>query len=329
MRRGDRATAFAAGLATATLLVSSAAGAYCRTASCDPNGAAHSGAVCVPPTPSDCGTPIAWPQSCIEYSVQQDGSPKLGITFAQTEQVMATAFGTWMAAACPGGGHPDIQVTEGPPVTCDMHEYNQMAGNANIILFRDAIWPYEGSSNTLALTTITYSLDTGAIYDADMELNSADNHFTIGDTSVDFDLLSIVTHESGHFLGMAHSHDPTATMWPVYNEHTTNLRHLAADDTAGICAAYPPGPPTPNCDPTPRHGFSACCAAQQAECTAHDGGVPDGGVPDAGILPGDAVIHQGCCSVAPGSDAPDGCPAGVLLGALGATLLAARRRRRS
>src|SRR5262249_37441580 len=140
----------------------------------------------MPPMPADCGLPIAWPQSCVEYSVQQDGSPKLGITFAETEQIMSKAFGTWMAATCTGGGHPNIQVTEGVPVSCNVHEYNQMAGNANIILFHDDSWPYEGTPNTLALTTVTYNLDTGDIYDADMELNSADNHFTVSDTAVDF-----------------------------------------------------------------------------------------------------------------------------------------------
>src|SRR5689334_23648589 len=48
------------------------------------------------------------------------------------------------------------------------HEYNQNRGNTNLIVFRDDGWPYEGSSNTLALTTVTYNLDTGEIYDADM-----------------------------------------------------------------------------------------------------------------------------------------------------------------
>src|SRR5262249_43161433 len=156
-----------------------------------------------------------------------------------------------------------IKVTEAAPVNCKQHEYNQKAGNANIILYHDDLWPYEGTNNTLALTTVTYNLDTGEIYDADMELNSADNDFTVGDTNVDFDLLSIVPHETGHFLGLAHSHESTATMWPSYDPPTTNLRHISADDIAGICAIYPPGSDRTCCDATPRHGFSPDCAAQQ------------------------------------------------------------------
>jgi hypothetical protein len=241
----------------------------------------------------------------VEYSLQQDGSPKLGITAAAMEPVMQAAFSTWMSAACPGGGAPHILVTQGPSAVCNIHEYNSHAANANVILFHDDSWPYDGSPNTLALTTVTYDLNTGEIYDADMELNSAENHFTLGDTSVDFDLHSIVTHECGHFLGLAHSHDPSAVMWPDYVEHTTNLRHLTPDDVAGICAIYPPMGAVTNCDPTPRHGFSPLCAAEQPPAP------------------------NGCCAVAPGSDRGGPREAALVI-ALGAVALAvhARRRRR-
>ena len=59
-----------------------------------------------------------------------------------------------------------------PDVACRRHEYNAGQGNANIILFHDEVWPYQGTSNTLALTTLTFNTDTGEIYDADMEINA-------------------------------------------------------------------------------------------------------------------------------------------------------------
>src|SRR5262249_7789043 len=145
------------------------------------------------------------------------------------------------------------------------------------------------------------------IYDADMELNSADNDFTTDDTNVDFDLLSILTHESGHFLGLAHSADIHAVMFPDYMEHTTNLRTLTADDIAGICAIYPPGDIPSDCDDAPRHGFSPLCGVDQ----------PPGGT-DGGT--------GGCCTVTPGGATSEGGWTGVGA-ALVALVLASRRGR--
>jgi uncharacterized protein (TIGR03382 family) len=306
-------------VALAALLSTGAAHAYCRTSVCA-TGMPHTAAVCSPPYMDDCGIPLFRSAPCVEYSLQEDGSPKLGLTAADMEPVMQAAFGTWMSAACPSGGTPHILVTQGPGAVCHVHEYNSKAGNANVIMFHDDSWPYEGSPNTLALTTVTYDLNTGEIYDADMELNSADNHFTLGDTSVDFDLLSIVTHESGHFLGLAHSHEPSAVMWPDYVEHTTNLRHLTPDDVAGICAVYPPAGEVTNCDPTPRHGFSPLCSADQTT----SGNPTPINLPCVG---GPCLARSTCCTIAPGST-PESGRGATVVAALGALALAIRSRRR-
>ena len=60
------------------------------------------------------------------------------------------------------------------PVECDRVKYNQDFGNQNVIVFRDDKWDKNDSSNTLALTTVTFNPDTGEIYDADIELNTLD-----------------------------------------------------------------------------------------------------------------------------------------------------------
>jgi MYXO-CTERM domain-containing protein len=318
MRRAARLSALGAGL----LALASAGNAlaFCRTSSCPKKG--PSWQVCTPAEPDDCGVTLFWPSACVGFSVQKDASQF--ITFAQTEQVLTAAFATWMSAPCPGGGTPVITVTEAAPADCRKHEYNQMKANANVVLFQDTDWPYENSANTLALTTVTYNLDTGEIYDADMELNTADIHFTVGDTNVDFDMLSVVTHETGHFLGLAHSHDSSATMWPSYDPPTTNLRHLSADDIAGICAIYPPGDASPCCDATPRHGFSSLCGADQTGAQMLDAGTTCAGSRTSSSGGGTG----GCCAVAPGSTSSDDPYAGAAA-ALGALLLAARSRRRS
>ena len=61
------------------------------------------------------------------------------------------------------------------PVECDQVQYNQDQPNQHVIIFRDDVWPYDDSNNTLALTTVTFDPDTGELYDADMEINSTEN----------------------------------------------------------------------------------------------------------------------------------------------------------
>ena len=246
--------------------------AYCRTTSC---GAAGTGQVCVPSQTGDCGLTLFWASPCVGYSIQQDASKK--VSLAVVEKIVKDSFAAWEGATCSGGA-PRILVTELAAAECTKHEYNQNKGNTNLIVFRDDKWPYEGSSNTLALTTVTYNLDTAEIYDADMELNSADSAITTSDTDVQFDLQSITTHEAGHFLGLAHSMTLSATMFPDYKATQTGLRTLDPDDVLAICATYPAGAPIPpSCDTTPRHGFSTICASEQTTTTGDGDSSTTGG----------------------------------------------------
>lgn len=295
--------AFAA-FALALLVGPAAAHAYCRTASCD--GKSVSWQVCTPALPGDCGAPLYWGNRCVGYTLQEDASAQVGL--ADAENVFAQAFATWMNADCGGGTHPSLELVYQGPVECHQHEYNKEKGNANIVMFVDEGWAY-GSGGILALTTVTYHKGTGEIYDADMELNAENvQSFTLGDDGVEFDLLSIATHEAGHFLGIAHSAEQDATMFTNYQKGSTALRDLTADDVAAICAAYPPTlPKSVECDPEPRHGFASECRAQQ---------------PAPEEEPQEA---QGCAVAAGG---PGGGPSGLAALGLVAGLGALMRRRR-
>src|SRR5262249_41096069 len=77
-------------------------------------------------------------------------------------------------------------------------------------------------------------------FDADVEFNTADYEFTVGDDNVHYDFLSIATHEVGHFLGFAHSEQPGTVMTPTYPPGSTALRNLSPDDAMGMCATFPP-----------------------------------------------------------------------------------------
>lgn len=249
--------------------------AYCRTTTCDPSA---EGANEFCEWDNGClvgGEPLHWPQRCVSFSVQRDGSEKRHISADEAQAIIGQAFAQWTHVPCQGKAGPSIEVHDRGPVICDRQEYNQDQGNANIWMFRDHDWPYE-DDGTLALTTITFNVDTGEIYDADVEINSADNSITAGDVSIRFDLASIVMHEAGHVLGLSHSTVPTATMYTSYSPGSHDLRNLDVDDVRGVCAAIAPDRAvSPVCDPTPRHGFASRCGEETKGCVAT--GVTTGG----------------------------------------------------
>jgi hypothetical protein len=242
-----------------------AAHAYCRTTT-TPVPASYS------PT-RGCftdGLVLFWRGACVGYSVNSAASA--GIPIATATSVVDSAFTTWNHAACGAGEEVGIITSNLGAVDCSEVKYNPNGPNQNVIVFRDDKWPHSDTNNTLALTTVTFNPDTGEIYDADMEINTHDQRVTLTDPVPPdgYDFASIVTHETGHFLGLAHSGDNRATMFANYTPGATAMRNLTADDVAGVCSVYRPDgtrtvlngkvTPGPQCDPTPRRGFTTACA---------------------------------------------------------------------
>ena len=307
MARAERTLAAAGALAV--LFAAGPAGAFCRTTTCD-----------VDMAQSDCtwdgdncatsGHPLFWEDSCSWFGVQQDGSTKRHITHDQLHSAVANAFTKWGKANCGGGKTPSFAMQDTDElygdVVCAQREFNKSAANANVWMFRDADWPYVGAATTIALTTLSVEISTGRILDADVEINSYRTNITTSDVNVGADLDSIVTHESGHFLGLAHSPVADATMFANYSPSSVSIRTLSTDDEQGICAVYPPGK-APACGPPePLYGFSRYCGGKNASTG-----------------PVSSSSKKGC-SVALGS-AEDG---GAALAALAVTAVGARLRRR-
>lgn len=250
--------------AAVVLLGSGSSWAFCRTMTCDPK------------VPGECeeidgcfvgGEFLYWEGGCTSFAVQEDGSPLRGFDYETTRNLVLDAFDAWHRVDC-GGSPASISVRQNLlPVECADPEYNADAGNANTWMYRDSDWPYLGVAVDLALTTVRYNPETGQIYDADVEINTFANDFALPGEREGYDLLDIMTHEAGHFLGLAHSPETDATMYftPVRGQP---MKSLSSDDGEGLCAAYPPDPERAECaDYSPRHGFSPECAAEQSGCT--------------------------------------------------------------
>jgi MYXO-CTERM domain-containing protein len=303
-----RSAALACAVAAVSLFTSGLAHAdYCRTKACD-NQPAYDDVWQTEPDPPcnrdsvGClmeGTPLSWPQSCISFSVQRDGSKKQNIDYELAEETVRSAFQAWLNADCGNGMTPSFAIADYSPAICSVAEYNKDQPNANIFTFRDETWPYENAEDTLALTTITYNTENAQIYDADVEINSAQATFTFSDDETDTqdDLLSVLTHECGHFLGLSHDAVHGSTMYPEYTPGDLYQRTLDDDDVNGICNIFPPGQAIDTTKCTPRHGFSRECATTETKG----------------------------CGVAPSQGGEE--PAAVAL-VFGAALVAARRRRR-
>jgi hypothetical protein len=246
--------------------------AYCRTSTC---GEGVEGTRCDPPQAGDCGEVIAWKRDCIGFSMQGAGSRQVASEVVAS--LLTQAFAEWMRAPC-GAGSPHIRIDDLGPVSCGTVEYNQHDGNANVVVFRDDVWPHDDKVNALALTTVTYDLDTGEIFDADIEVNGT-RKLVANDAGDWYDLLGVLNHEAGHALGLAHSPVPEATMEATIEPADRSFRILHSDDIAGICATYPPGEDIdPTCNPIPRHGFSDQCRSNQqhVDCGLSSGPVPRG-----------------------------------------------------
>jgi hypothetical protein len=252
----------------------------------------------------------------VSYDIQKNASRS--IPYDVAVRVIDKAFAKWTGARCAadaaGAMRVSIEAINLGPVDCDQVGYNKFGGpNQHVIVFRDAVWPHNDANNTLGLTTVTFDADTGELYDADTEINGT-VPLSVSDQLLDggYDFESIVTHEMGHFLGLAHSGDTSATMYARYTPHSTSMRILTPDDVAGICAIYPPdgtrnvdpsvaanGKITADaCDPTPRHGFTTQCPQP---------------------------LKRGC-AIAPGE--PRDSPTGIVLGIV-ASLGIARWRKRA
>jgi hypothetical protein len=136
---------------------------------------------------------------------------------------------------------PDLVTEPGMPESLGHHDGHASNG---VYLLRD--WPYEPTK--LAVTIVTYEMDTGRLLDADVVVNGK-ARYALLDEPVQpgvssYDLAGVLTHEAGHVLGLGESNEgEDATMWPYARPDDTEKRTLAQDDEDGVIESYLSAPP--------------------------------------------------------------------------------------
>ncbi len=232
------------------------ANAFCRTTTCKGKACKEDANGC------DDKTPLKWPTSCVSLSLDRKRSRV--IDASGIDIVVADVIWTWNNVDCGGGKHPSIKLTRTPDVSCGNDEYTQGGPNANVLHFRDDFWEGDKSNDTLATTNASFDAK-GVIRDADISVNTANNRFALAKAEPGtYELRTVLLHEVGHFLGIAHSRKPDSIMNASVETGKGAAKTLSDDDIEAICTAYPPGEDRP-CDPTPEGGFSTTCAGEEPE----------------------------------------------------------------
>ncbi len=178
------------------------------------------------------GSEVRWYLPVVYYYIDPDGFEDFEID--ELIRVTNQCFETWMSVhAGPEfvyAGTIDIKT---PSDDC-----------FNVIFFvQDPIdWMemFHQEDGTAMAMTRTYVDPGGRVMGFDLGFNDAGYDFTNTDDmdAVVTDYANTLTHEIGHVLGLDHSEDPDAVMYPTAPEGEISKRTLSEDDRAGLRYLY-------------------------------------------------------------------------------------------
>lgn len=194
---------------------------------------------------------IRWREVPVRYAVRAPGPRRVDLEVAR--DAIALAFGAWRSPRCTHMDFTDEGVVDEDTPLPDVSQ----------VIFVSEDWPH--ASDAVGLTTMTYSTIDGTIAHGKIEVNEAQFDFVdvvqgCGDRADAFDLAAVLTHEVGHFIGLAHAtpasgvdlEGPGAvTMSARVVACDGAYRSLETDDQDGLCFIYPAGQRARSCDSLP------------------------------------------------------------------------------
>ncbi|XP_033954495.1 collagenase 3-like [Pseudochaenichthys georgianus] len=124
-------------------------------------------------------------------------------------------------------------------------------------------YPFDGPGGTLAHA---FAPSPGIGGDAHFD---EDEDFTFR-SNTDYILFMVAAHEFGHSLGLSHSDDAGALMYPVYSYRNPDTFILPRDDVNGIQSLYGPSPDTDSSveEPLPPTTPDACDSTMVLDAVA-------------------------------------------------------------
>jgi MYXO-CTERM domain-containing protein len=229
-------------------------------------------------TLSDSGAPLYWPSSCAAVTIYLNGFSLIAadamMTSDEVAKSIAAAAHAWSAdqVTCPGpdgdagSGHPYFEIV---PALATGGSVPGIANDGKNSIVFPTVWTDDPEA--IAFTS-HFSRPDGEIVDTDMEINPSPatgewanlDLGASGHVSDPIDLQTAITHEFGHFIGLAHTcvtdgepsarddqgqpvpscDDPSvpqaqAVMWFEVTHGSTTKRVLALDDVRAVCDIYP------------------------------------------------------------------------------------------
>ena len=178
--------------------------------------------------------PVRWETTTIPYVVNPYNGPFL--SEEQSINAIKSGFLQWSELECASLTFPFSGTTNSTAVTPLGYPSN---GKNEVVWVQDASWP--AGQFVLGITTVSSYLG-GAIFEADIVFNASNQEWSSDGSPDTADILSVATHEAGHFIGVQHSllwtdaSDPPTMA--VATDPDGKSRDLNQDDSIAACFLY-------------------------------------------------------------------------------------------
>jgi hypothetical protein len=195
------------------------------------------------------GGPVRWPSGAVVLlGVAEEGAKTLEAR--ELLAPVAAAAAAWGVVGCAA---PRLELAGTAPAATFGFDREADAQQSLLVWVADeSDWRSRHSESAIAVTSVFTELATGRILDADVELNDFSGYaWTLAEAGAGADVQTLVAHELGHVLGLAHDRDPGALM--AVGWEPGRLRRAPKEtDEAALCTLYRCFPLEPQQSPPAR-----------------------------------------------------------------------------